>query len=83
MALNEKEEKILSDLKTKLKVMWQVERLEKEIATLEKKLEIKKDKMSKLIKTLDHEKSPSKKRPMPEKDEKNKSENPSVLFTQD
>lgn len=83
IGMNAKEEKILSDLKIKLKVMGQVVRLEKEMATLEKKLEIKKDKMSELINTLDNEKSSSKKRSMKSTEENGKTDDSSVLFAQD
>ena len=53
MALNIKQEKILSEAKAKMKIMGQVSKLEKDISALDKKVEIKQKKLSELINILD------------------------------
>lgn len=52
MVLSEKQKQILIETKAMIKIMVQVSKLEKEISTLEKKLEIKKSKMSELLNML-------------------------------
>lgn len=52
MELSEKQQQILTGTKAMMKIMVQVSKLEKEISTSEKKLEIKKSKMSELLNML-------------------------------
>ena len=55
MALSSQQKKVLDEAKSKMKIMGQVARLEKEIVTFQKKLENKEEKMRELINTLSGE----------------------------
>jgi len=79
MALDPKQEKILTEVKEKLKVMSQVPRLEKEITSLRKKLEIKESKLFELIDILDS-KNPDIQSSLESKDINEKPDDPSDLF---
>jgi len=80
MALTAHEEKTLTDIKVKLKVMGQVSILEKDISTLEKKIEIKQKKLSELINILDGNSTANKKSSEKSKKENGKPEDPSDLL---
>ena len=81
MALSEKQQKILSDAKEKLKVMGQVAKLERDISSLQKKLEIKEKKVSQLVDILDGQDTSNKRIPPKEKADIDKTEDSSDLFT--
>ena len=81
MALNPKQKKILAEAKDKLKVMSQVSRLEKEIASFRKKLEMKESKLFELINILDDH-GPEIKSSFESKDKNGKPGDPSALFSE-
>jgi predicted RNase H-like nuclease (RuvC/YqgF family) len=81
VALNTKQEKILTEAKAKMKVMGQIAKLEKEISSLRKKLEMKESKVSELINILDEKNHLGKNSSVKGKAENGKSEDHSVLFT--
>ncbi|NOR54819.1 MAG: hypothetical protein GQ531_01280 [Sulfurovum sp.] len=58
MALNVKQQKILIEAKEKLRVMRQITKLDKEISTIEIKLDTKKRKLSELINRLNDRTDP-------------------------
>ncbi len=82
VALNTKQKRILTEAKAKLKVMGQIARLEKEISSLRKKLEMKESKVSDLINILDEQNNPDDKSSVKSRVEKRKPENPSALFAE-
>ncbi len=82
MALNTKQKKILTKAKAKLKIMGQVVRLEKEISSLRKKLEMKESKVSDLINILDEQNNPDEKSLVKSKVENGKPEDPAALFAE-
>ena len=81
MALSEKQQKTLSAAKEKLKVMSQVAKLEKDISSLQKKLEIKEKKVSELVDILDGQDTSNKRISPKEKAGIDKTEDSSDLFT--
>ena len=82
MTLNAKQQKILEDVKVKQKTMVQVSRLQKEISSMRKKLEMKESKLSELINILDDKNCQDEKSLVSQKVEKGKSEDSSDLFTE-
>jgi len=52
MALNREQEMIVSETKEKLKLVNQISKLQKEIVGTRKKLELKENKLSELVKSL-------------------------------
>ena len=81
MALSKEQQKILSAVKAKLKVMGQVAKLERDISSLQKKLQIKEKKVSELVDILDESNTSNKRIFSKEIEEGKETEDSSDLFT--
>ncbi len=82
MSLSKEQQKVLEEVREKVKLMKQVSKLEKEISSLRTKLEMKERKMSDLINNLDDQNNPNKNSSVKSKVEKGKPEDPSALFAE-
>ena len=69
------------EAKAKMKVMGQIAKLEKDISSLRKKLEMKESKVFELINILGEQNNPDENSSVKGKAENGKSDDPSVLFT--